>query len=271
MAIVTEMVPSVPVEPIVLPLPRPASPMGGSQFAQTIMNRRDRDRENQTLLTILEGHVPESMRTMSIIEHEFKDVDGRDHVLGLQVTQDYMTIGTDDDRLRMPMYPGTMQVIADRLGCMMPTSLIVDIIWKHANKVEPQPWGPPYDSTMSLTERYVAHNSRIESTMKSKKIDPKSLVAGHKKDVVLSNQLIQFEQSVFIYGWHGLDGRPIQGLPLFKGHSNNYADYSHGSRLVARDCVLDGQVDDLCRIARDPVLHVGVSREGPLQLDRQPA
>jgi hypothetical protein len=40
------------------------------------------------------------------------------------------------------------------------------------------------------------------------------------------------------YGWHKLDGKPIQ--PVYAGHVNWYVDYSHGIRLIAKQVKMDG-------------------------------
>jgi|GEM_PF-2058318 hypothetical protein len=63
-----------------------------------------------------------------------------------------------------------------------------------------------------------------------------ALVAGHKKDVIISNRIYgNSSKRVVIYGWHFTNGNPIQ--PVYAGHAEAYADYSHGIRLV-RDSVL---------------------------------
>ena len=58
------------------------------------------------------------------------------------------------------------------------------------------------------------------------------LVAGHKKDVVITNKVFTKPGKVAIYGWHKPDGKPIQ--PLYTGHAESQVDYSHGIRLASR-------------------------------------
>jgi hypothetical protein len=76
----------------------------------------------------------------------------------------------------------------------------------------------------------------IEGQRKNKK----GLISGIKKDVVLSNKVLEHQKSnrVAIYGWHTLDGKPIQ--PVYAGHVNWYVDYSHGIRLIAKKVKMDG-------------------------------
>lgn len=66
------------------------------------------------------------------------------------------------------------------------------------------------------------------------------MVAGNKKDVVISNQIYSLPSParVLIYGWHYTSGTPIQ--PLYGGHIDTYADYSHGIRLVQKAMTVDG-------------------------------
>jgi hypothetical protein len=144
----------------------------------------------------------------------------------------------------------------------------VDLIWQQSHHVPPQPWGPPYDASMYSTGRMSVQSMKIDTTMKKMNIDLASLVSGHKKDVIITNQLLIHTKSVAIYGWHQLNGKPIQ--PIYLGHENTYADYSHGNRLISRVCEIDGQVDDIARIACDPTLCSMISAEGPLKLIRQP-
>jgi len=54
---------------------------------------------------------------------------------------------------------------------------------------------------------------------------------------------------VVIYGWHRLDGKPIQ--PVCNGHGETYADYSHGIRLVSRHAKINGADVSLFDILED--------------------
>jgi hypothetical protein len=117
---------------------------------------------------------------------------------------------------------------------------MVNAIWKNAEfKLSPQPMGPPhynYDSTMMSTERFKIHNDWIQKNLKTRGGKPGMLLAGHKKDVVIS-LAVQAPQNekVAIYGWHQLNGDPIQGPGIqASAHGITYRDYAHGIRLVSR-------------------------------------
>jgi len=85
------------------------------------------------------------------------------------------------------------------------------------------------------------------------------LVAGHKKDVILSNRIADNPTKVVIYGWHYQNGSPIQ--PLYSGHVNWYADYSHGIRAVLSRCELNGNMVEISDLLQDPVLYKLLSDE----------
>jgi N-acetyl-anhydromuramyl-L-alanine amidase AmpD len=185
------------------------------------------------------------------------------------VASDYFAIGEEDDFLRLPISPILAQRIADRLGWTLPTARMVDEIWAAAEvRTAPSPWGPPYDATMTSVSRFVAHDARV--TMQLDKFSPGwrgRLVAGHKKDVVLSNKLVRGR--VAIYGWHALDGIPIQSLNV-SSHADSYADYSHGARFVRGDMSVNGTSTRVSDVLSSSLLHALISDEGVMRVTRQP-
>ena len=88
-------------------------------------------------------------------------------------------------------------------------------------------------------------------------------MAGIKKDVVVTDELLKRPDRVAIYGWHKLDGQPIQ--PLTTVHVAWYVDYSHGIRLVDQWCVVDGENKRVEDVLRDKELCVLLSDEGLLE------
>lgn len=247
-----------------------SSQLSASDFIKSIKGLDRAKREIAAENALMAGNVPSYMRMFVDVNIVYTDDSGISHKLVVRTLPDYLTIGIDSDKLRMPLSPLTAQRIADSLDCLLPTTKLVTLFWNAAlYKVPPQPWGPPYDASMMSTERYVAHDARINASMSKLSVDQSKLVAGHKKDVVMTNLLIDKPKQVAIFGWHQTGGRPIQ--PLYLGHENTYADYSHGIRLVARECIFDDVDDDLVRILTDPILCCGVSNEGVLRIVKQPS
>ena len=252
-----------------LTLVTPDSPLSAADFVKSIAGFDRNKREAAALDALLAGHVPSYMRNFVDVTITFADSHGVGHKLVVRALPDYLCIGTDTDRLRIPLWPLTAQKVADAWNCVLPTTKLVTILWNAApSKLPPQPWGPPYDASMMSTDRIVAHNARVEATITKLNVDATKLMGGHKKDVVLTKQLVTKPKSVAIFGWYQPNGKPIQ--PLYLGHENTYADYSHGIRMVSKECLLDDQPDDLGRILMDVNLCGAVSSEGALTLLRQP-
>ncbi len=119
---------------------------------------------------------------------------------------------------------------------------------------------------MVRTSEFYKHQDMIQKQLKGKA--PQRLVAGHKKDIVLTNKVALRPDKLAIYGWHQSGGQPIQ--PLSAVHGYWYADYSHGIRLIAPYAKVGDQVYRLSDILRDPELAPLVSYEGPLTMLRYP-
>ncbi len=147
---------------------------------------------------------------------------------------DYLSIGTNDDWARVPLTPQTAQLIANRYNCFLPTRKMVNDIYQQATiKLEPVPMVAFRDSTVTMWQHHLA----IEEQKKERS----GLIAGIKKDVVISSKLRANGKNdrVAIYGWHKMNGQPIQ--PLYTGHVNWYVDYSHGIRLVYQTIWVNGK------------------------------
>ena len=80
------------------------------------------------------------------------------------------------------------------------------------------------------------------------------MIAGIQKDVVISGNISRDKRPdrVAIYGWHKLDGKPIQ--PLYTGHINWWVDYSQCIRLVYRKIKVEGKWVDYTDVLKDNTL-----------------
>jgi hypothetical protein len=171
--------------------------------------------------------------------------------------RDYLAIGSDDDFFRVPITPQTAAVIAAATSCSLITTKISDDVFTASEfKLDPKPLTKDRDAVTTFWQ----HHRIIEEQMLGK---PRgSLVAGIKKDVVLTNRLREKPHKVAIYGWHHPDSRPIQSL--YVGHVDWYVDYSHGVRLISGQMQIDGQTHQVADTLNDPQLHRLLSDEGPL-------
>src|SRR5690606_27562682 len=89
---------------------------------------------------------------------------------------------------------------------------------------------------MTSVPIFLRHNATVLAEPRDQPLG--ALVAGHKKDVVIANQVFATPERVAIYGWHRPDGTPIQ--PLYTRHAATWVDYSHGIRLVQRRALVNG-------------------------------
>jgi len=218
---------------------------------------------------LLAGHVPDHMRNYVDIVQVFQSQDGETHSLILSVLPDFLCIGTNEDYIRIPLTPLTAQIICDEWGCMLPTTKMSDIIWGAAvNKMQPLPWGPPYDASMMSLDRVITHNKRINDLANKLGQDMMQLSAGHKKDVVMTKKLASQPKQVAIFGWHQLNGKNIQ--PLYLGHENTYFDYSHAERMVCMEAIIDDSPVNLKYVLSDSNICNAITNEGANDVISQP-
>jgi len=244
-------------QPLDLPPRAPDAPTG-SAFASSIEALDLKAREARIVDEILAGNVPNALRQLRPVRVETE----RD-TLVFWTMPDVLTIGTDDDRLRIPMTPQSAQRIADALAMSLPTPAMVDAIWAQADhQLVPVPIPPSPE--MTTVPAFLQHSRDIDRQRRHVGVPADGFVAGHKKDVVLSRELAARPGHVAIYGWHQLDGQPIQ--PLYLGHTADWVDYSHGTRLVSRQGTLNGRRVDLWDVLRAPELAGLLSTEGVVDL-----
>ena len=181
------------------------------------------------------------------------------HEVTVFVTPDYLAVGTDDDCVPIPLDFIDAAAVAARLGVALPTARIVDAVYQAAAvrlAPIPLPAGPEMRSMAYVLEHWRrVQAERIDRTAGA-------LVAGNKKDVVLTDRLLEMPDREAIYGWHRPDGRPIQPLSLV--HGAGYADYSHGIRLVGGVVLVDGEEWPYLQALADPVVATVLSGEGPI-------
>ena len=246
-----------------LPLPpRPGDAPKGGAFAARIAEMPLAVREREIRAEVTRGNVPDFWRRFAGVKVT-RMAGGRERTVAYAVSPDYLAVGADDDFFLAPLSPATAQDIADALGCTLPTRRMVDDIYAAAAvKLAPAPLPP--DAAMTTAPVFARH-SEIVRQQRAETLaahPPGALVAGHKKDVVITPQLATATGKVAIYGWHRPDGRAIQ--PLHLGHTSSWVDYSHGVRLVRRDLTVDGAATTVAAVLADAALAELLSDEGPI-------
>lgn len=244
--------------------PRPVdAPTGTELVAQLVASGAGYSRQRDDLIyaQVASGNVPDFMRLLCPVEVSPGTT--------VYVAPDYLCVGSDDDFVHVPLNPMTFQRVCDAFGAVIPTRKMVDATWKAATaKLQPMPMGPPqyqYDNTMQDTSRFAVHSRWCQDSFKKGGHKLGELTAGHKKDVVVCRSVQDpAEKKVAIYGWHKLDGRPIQGPQIQdSAHEITYRDYSHGERLVAAYAVQDGATVLVASVLKDPLRAGCLSDEVP--------
>lgn len=237
----------------------------GSEFMQGVKDMTFQDRESAIQAALFTGNIPYFMRQLKIISMTANDANGAAHTVEYRVMPDYLSIGVDSNYCRVPMGPITAQRAADFFGFILPTPKLVDNIYANA-EIRLAPVTYPWEEGLSESVgRFVEHNDAIEGQLQAAGASRGQLVGGTKKDVVLSNKIVDpsRDHHVVIYGWHKLDGAPIQ--PVYNGHINTYVDYSHGIRYLSNRVEVDGTAGSLRSLLQDPVKYKLFSNEaGPM-------
>lgn len=215
--------------------------MTGTDFAQLLLPLSGQARD-QALLAHVDCLVPWPLVPVRYTRA------GR--VIEVQVTSDVLAMGTLDDPFRLPMGAPAVQAFADHLGLRPITRLVSDAVWAAASvRLAPHPMSFSRDGGrwMLSSACFVEHNQHVEEARRGRP----GLIAGHKKDVVLCSELAFRADKVAIYGWHLLNGHPIQPLNA-STHGAVYCDYSHGGRLMSPVVLIDGEEHDIDAVLADP-------------------
>ncbi|GAA4825343.1 hypothetical protein GCM10023331_07250 [Algivirga pacifica] len=209
------------------------------------------DREALMFEEIKNGNMPSFCKTFKTITGEKNGVSYQ-----FQAALDYLSIGSDSNFCRVPISPMLAQRIADHFGYSLPTTKMVDEISQAADqRINPITYAPNGNDNEQVWQ-FVKHQQAIENVLANSNETwdrNKSLVDGLKKDVVISNRLIDRPGKVAIYGWYKLDGTFWQ--PLYTGHIDTYVDYSHGVRLVHNSVIVNEDTLQLTDVLKDPALY----------------
>ena len=235
----------------------------GSIFIRNNLNTNITVREKNILDNFLDGNIPDFLRKFVPIYI----VEGENSII-YQVMPDVLSIGEDDDYIRMPMNPLTAKKIADLYNCTLPTKKMCNQIWDKATiKLEPEPKGPPYDNSMLATSIFANHNSLIEKQKGNKPLD--KLITGHKKDIIIDKKLLSKKDRVGIYGWFHKNGNPIQGPNTnCSSHDTFYLDYSHSARLISQDILYNGILMNFFDVLNDKDMCNIISDQGPFDASK---
>ena len=252
---------------------KPSGTLSGRDFMQSIDTVEFWKREDMIVKEILAGNMPKELKTFQKVVFNTPIVDSveilrKPHKVEMLVLPDYLSVGSDDDFVRMPMGPLAAQEIADKLNCILPTTYLVDRIAEVSEgHVDIFPFRPLGSRNM-MPIVFQDSDNAIKALFKAKGYTFGQFISGLKKDLVLTYKIQTLdgkERYEAIYGWHHPDGRTQQ--PLFVRHGNFYVDYSHGVRLIYREIMIDGKKYDAKEVLESPELYHLLSDE-PMPLKK---
>lgn len=238
---------------------RPNDAESGDAFLSRTDGFSPAERQQAAVAEILGGNIPNDLRRLVpiILESESGDQ------LTVWVTRDYLSIGVEGASVRMPLSLPSALEIARTWGLYLPTPPLVDAIYEQADlKLVPEPMPPTAE--MRSNDYYRRHQEAIEEQRSGRASN--GLLAGHKKDLVVSTRMEARPDQVAIYGWHWEEGDPIQPLSLV--HEASYEDYSHGVRLIHPYGELSGEWVPLVTLLDDPSWSGELSGEESLDWER---
>jgi hypothetical protein len=220
----------------------------GEAFYEQAAAFQWKQRDSLTRDFVLKGSIPRFLQRFAPVRTQFLDSSsGKVYTAVYYVSPDYLSIGTNKNWARIHITPFLAQELADSLQCFLPTRKMVDEIYKAARiKLAPIPFTQARDSTPTFYQHHLA--------VEQQRAGRKGLVAGIQKDIVTTGRLFSYSKKdrVAIYGWHQLNGKPIQ--PLYTGHVYWYVDYSQGVRLVYKLIRVNGKWMHYSTVLNDPIL-----------------
>ena len=243
---------------------RDVNALEGSEVVTAINSLSLYDREVFIRGEVLSGNIPDFQRNLvAVVDSAF--IGGSYKYITYYVLPDYLALGSDTNYFLCPMTPILAQQLADSLDCILPTRKMVNSIWFNAD-VQMAPQSIPPSPQMTTVPVFDNHNDMVW-TQRSSFLPADYLgllVAGDKKDVIISNLIYTSPPParVVIYGWHYQNGTNIQ--PMYAGHIDTYADYSHGIRFIQNQCWIDGVPYLASNVLSSGSLYTLLSDEGVL-------
>jgi hypothetical protein len=242
---------------------RQGAALSGTEILKSLPPSASKARDEAIRDLVMAGQVPDHLR--SFVPVAMKDGQNEITIFALP---DVLSVGSNQDFVRVSLAPTTMQQIAGALGLSLITPKMSDAIWKAFQKIAPipEPWyAVDGGAAMAYTSNLGVHSRAIDKAIAASGFDLSKGVAGTKKDVVITSKLASHPGKVAIYGWHKLDGTPIQGLNA-TSHELAYQDYSHGARFVTEKILANGEPSTLTQALADPILSKVLSNDGPVTL-----
>lgn len=236
------------------------------------------------------GKVPASLRDSTILNHDaaqhvppwfgvrpwrpvriVESIDGVPRELRIYVAPDFYAVGDDQSWRRTPMTPRSAQAIAMRWRAILPTRKLARAIYQAADVRIPMAVFPP-GPDMTAPSKWRENDARVAARVPDQRsrLLGGALLAGHRKDIVIGPSLDGSRVAIFGGARSAPDPKanpadPWAWQPYSTVHGAEYADHSHGVRLILDRGFLDGVEVPLGEVFVHPTLHRLVSDQGPFR------
>lgn len=249
--------------------------MTGSEFFTQVLGANPNDsrvlgvvgqeREAAIIREIEAGNIPDFLRHPKTVRIQ----DSQGNTAEFQVLPDYLAIGSNEDYVRVPLTPAVARAIANKYGFDLPTEKLCKAIYNQPDAERLTGHGLVNDRSdanyMAGNGFALRHDSMIDRDLRN--VPPGTLVAGHKKDIILSNFAKNNPDRLDYYGLYRSTGTPIQGSGG-GAHEVTYQDYSHGARLVSQRVIVNGTPMSYEQLLKDPRYAHLATDEGSLDASR---
>lgn len=233
-------------------VPRVEGSMDGSAFGSSIStmpNGKARELAIYQQLTL--GNIPDLLRRGLPITIE----EGGNRVT-FWTMPDFLSIGDNEDFLRMPMWPTTAQKAADMFNAQLPTRKMVNAIRDAVHSVG---FAGFSHRPMQAVPTFRECNTRIQKELGE--LLAENGLDGPMKTVVVAKG--RPKKNVAIYGGRWPNGNIVQGPAIqMSAHSIDYLDYSHGIRWVYWMCLVNEELMYIDDVLTHATFHALLSDEG---------
>ena len=272
-----------------MPPPSTYSPsstcLTGTQYAALFQTLSVNQRESVIVDLVSRGCVPSFLRRF--VPVDMPPVGG--HTARIFVSPDYLAVGTDADFLRVPLKPGNAQRAADLLGGLLPTTKMVDAIAAAATvKVTPRAFTPGSGGQPNVARDNIHFIVDSNTLAEQDRAGRQGLLNGAKKDIIIDAEMRSSSKldgdgnvKLWIFGWHyptmaqaassGVCAAGKQYIqPRSWVHDAQYVDYSHSSRIISAQMLVDGQQRNTVDVLADSTLSPLLSAYGRITNPRYP-
>jgi hypothetical protein len=273
--------------------PRSRGALGGRAFMRAIRGtgrpHNWNAREDAIYEQLRNGNLPDALIRRWVRINLSVTRNGRTIRGSVEVLPDYLCIGSDSDYVYIPMDPLTAQQVAFVLDLNLPTAKICHAIYRATPQGQriggiardyfrspSRRQTAPRGASQTSTAAYAEHSDAIKARMRARGIPFGALVAGHKKDVVISKRLRGTPNKIAFHGFYDASGVPFEPCrdpgPPTQGckerpalaHLRQFCDYAQGVRLVRDRMIVDGRPMSMRTVLRSSTLSWLISAEGPI-------